>query len=160
MWVSLRRSAAGGRPSDTLKNIVAVARATPPPQLDQWILRMFWSLVMCMKEGRWRYRPAMSPPKNTGVEANAELAANITSRPASGETNLLTAAEPTRTTAHRQERAPVFRVGPRARSLRFDRRASHRGEVAMFVSIRTYRVGKGSIDDVMRRVDRDLADAF
>lgn len=30
----------------------------------------------------------------------------------------------------------------------------------MFVSIRTYRVGKGSIDDVMRRVDRDLADAF
>jgi hypothetical protein len=30
----------------------------------------------------------------------------------------------------------------------------------MFVSIRTYRVGKGSIDDVMHRVDRDLADAF
>jgi len=30
----------------------------------------------------------------------------------------------------------------------------------MFVSIRTYRVGTGSIDDVMHRVDRDLADAF
>jgi heme-degrading monooxygenase HmoA len=30
----------------------------------------------------------------------------------------------------------------------------------MFVSIRTYRVGKGSIDDVLHRVDRDLADAF
>jgi len=30
----------------------------------------------------------------------------------------------------------------------------------MFVSIRTYRIGKGSIDDVMHRVDRDLADAF
>ncbi len=30
----------------------------------------------------------------------------------------------------------------------------------MFVSIRTYRLGKGSIDDVMHRVDRDLADAF
>jgi quinol monooxygenase YgiN len=30
----------------------------------------------------------------------------------------------------------------------------------MFVSIRTYRIGKGSIDEVMHRVDRDLADAF
>ena len=30
----------------------------------------------------------------------------------------------------------------------------------MFVSIRTYRVGKGSIDEAMHRVDRDLADAF
>jgi hypothetical protein len=30
----------------------------------------------------------------------------------------------------------------------------------MFVSIRTYRVGKGSIDELMHRVDRDLADAF
>lgn len=30
----------------------------------------------------------------------------------------------------------------------------------MVVSIRTYRIGKGSIDDVMHRVDRDLADAF
>jgi quinol monooxygenase YgiN len=30
----------------------------------------------------------------------------------------------------------------------------------MHVSIRTYRVGRGSIDDVMHRVDRDLADAF
>ena len=30
----------------------------------------------------------------------------------------------------------------------------------MFVSIRTYRVGKGSMDDVMHRVDRDLAEAF
>jgi heme-degrading monooxygenase HmoA len=30
----------------------------------------------------------------------------------------------------------------------------------MFVSIRTYRVGKGSIDDLMHRVDRDLAEAF
>ena len=30
----------------------------------------------------------------------------------------------------------------------------------MYVSIRTYRVGKGSIDDVMHRVDRDLAEAF
>jgi hypothetical protein len=30
----------------------------------------------------------------------------------------------------------------------------------MYVSIRTYRVGKGSIDELMHRVDRDLADAF
>jgi hypothetical protein len=30
----------------------------------------------------------------------------------------------------------------------------------MFVSIRTYRIGKGSVEDVMHRVDRDLADAF
>jgi quinol monooxygenase YgiN len=30
----------------------------------------------------------------------------------------------------------------------------------MYVSIRTYRVGKGSIDDLMHRVDRDLAEAF
>lgn len=30
----------------------------------------------------------------------------------------------------------------------------------MFVSIRTYRIGQGSVEDVMRRVDRDLADAF
>jgi quinol monooxygenase YgiN len=30
----------------------------------------------------------------------------------------------------------------------------------MYMSIRTYRVGKGSITDVMHRVDRDLADAF
>ena len=30
----------------------------------------------------------------------------------------------------------------------------------MFVSIRTYRVGNGSIDEVMHRVDHDLADAF
>jgi len=30
----------------------------------------------------------------------------------------------------------------------------------MYISIRTYRVGKGSIDDVMHRVDRDLAEAF
>jgi quinol monooxygenase YgiN len=30
----------------------------------------------------------------------------------------------------------------------------------MFVSIRTYRVGSGSMDEVMHRVDRDLADAF
>ncbi len=30
----------------------------------------------------------------------------------------------------------------------------------MFVSIRTYRIGRGTIDDVMHRVDRDLADAF
>jgi hypothetical protein len=30
----------------------------------------------------------------------------------------------------------------------------------MYVSIRTYRVGKGSIDALMHRVDRDLADAF
>jgi hypothetical protein len=30
----------------------------------------------------------------------------------------------------------------------------------MFVSVRTYRVGKGSIDELMHRVDRDLADAF
>ena len=30
----------------------------------------------------------------------------------------------------------------------------------MFVSIRTYRIGKGSIDEVMHRVDRELADAF
>jgi hypothetical protein len=30
----------------------------------------------------------------------------------------------------------------------------------MYVSIRTYRVGKGSLDDLMHRVDRDLADAF
>ena len=28
------------------------------------------------------------------------------------------------------------------------------------MSIRTYRVGKGSIDDVMHRVDRDLAESF
>jgi hypothetical protein len=30
----------------------------------------------------------------------------------------------------------------------------------MYVSIRTYRVGQGSIDELMHRVDRDLADAF
>ena len=30
----------------------------------------------------------------------------------------------------------------------------------MYVSIRTYRVGNGSIDVLMHRVDRDLADAF
>ena len=30
----------------------------------------------------------------------------------------------------------------------------------MFVSIRTYRIGKGSIDELMHRVDRELADAF
>ena len=30
----------------------------------------------------------------------------------------------------------------------------------MHVSIRTYRVGRGSMDDLMHRVDRDLADAF
>ena len=30
----------------------------------------------------------------------------------------------------------------------------------MYVSIRTYRFGKGSIDELMHRVDRDLADAF
>jgi quinol monooxygenase YgiN len=33
-------------------------------------------------------------------------------------------------------------------------------EVVMFVSIRTYRVGTGSIEAVMHRVDRELADAF
>jgi hypothetical protein len=30
----------------------------------------------------------------------------------------------------------------------------------MYVSIRTYRFGEGSVDDLMHRVDRDLADAF
>ena len=30
----------------------------------------------------------------------------------------------------------------------------------MYVSIRTYRVGQGSINDLMHRVDRDLAEAF
>ena len=30
----------------------------------------------------------------------------------------------------------------------------------MFVSIRTYRVGHGSIDDLMHLVDRDMAEAF
>ena len=30
----------------------------------------------------------------------------------------------------------------------------------MYVSIRTYRVNAGSIDDLMHRVDRDLAEAF
>jgi quinol monooxygenase YgiN len=30
----------------------------------------------------------------------------------------------------------------------------------MYVSIRTYRVGSGSIDDLMHRVDRDMAEAF
>ena len=30
----------------------------------------------------------------------------------------------------------------------------------MFASIRTYRVGTGSIDEALHRVDRDLADAF
>src|SRR3954468_152086 len=30
----------------------------------------------------------------------------------------------------------------------------------MYVSIRTYRVGAGAIDDLMHRVDRDLAEAF
>jgi hypothetical protein len=30
----------------------------------------------------------------------------------------------------------------------------------MYVSIRTYRVGAGSIDELMHRVDRDIADAF
>jgi quinol monooxygenase YgiN len=30
----------------------------------------------------------------------------------------------------------------------------------MFASIRTYRIGRGSVDEVMHRVDRELADAF
>jgi hypothetical protein len=30
----------------------------------------------------------------------------------------------------------------------------------MFASIRTYRIGTGPIEDVLHRVDRDLADAF
>jgi len=30
----------------------------------------------------------------------------------------------------------------------------------MYVSIRTYRVGAGAIEDLMHRVDRDLAEAF
>jgi quinol monooxygenase YgiN len=30
----------------------------------------------------------------------------------------------------------------------------------MYVSIRTYRVGRGSIEDLTHRVDRDLAEAF
>ncbi len=30
----------------------------------------------------------------------------------------------------------------------------------MFASIRTYRIGRGSVDEVMHRVDHDLADAF
>jgi hypothetical protein len=30
----------------------------------------------------------------------------------------------------------------------------------MYMSIRTYRVGQGSIEDLMHRVDRDLAEAF
>jgi quinol monooxygenase YgiN len=30
----------------------------------------------------------------------------------------------------------------------------------MFASIRTYRIGNGSVDEVLHRVDRDLADAF
>jgi hypothetical protein len=30
----------------------------------------------------------------------------------------------------------------------------------MYMTIRTYRFGKGSIDDLMHRVDRDLAEAF
>ena len=30
----------------------------------------------------------------------------------------------------------------------------------MYASIRTYRVGKGSIDDLTHRVDRDLAESF
>jgi quinol monooxygenase YgiN len=30
----------------------------------------------------------------------------------------------------------------------------------MFASIRTYRIGNGSADEVLHRVDRDLADAF
>ena len=30
----------------------------------------------------------------------------------------------------------------------------------MYVSIRTYRVGQGSVPDLMHRVDRDLAEAF
>jgi heme-degrading monooxygenase HmoA len=30
----------------------------------------------------------------------------------------------------------------------------------VFASIRTYRVRKGSIDDLMHRVDRDMAEAF
>ena|SRR5947209_14130854 len=30
----------------------------------------------------------------------------------------------------------------------------------MYVSIRTYRVGRGSVPDLMHRVDRDLAEAF
>lgn len=30
----------------------------------------------------------------------------------------------------------------------------------MHASIRTYRIGRGSMDDLMHRVDRDLADAF
>src|SRR5207253_3674010 len=33
-------------------------------------------------------------------------------------------------------------------------------EVEMFASIRTYRIKTGSLDDVLHRVDRDLADAF
>jgi hypothetical protein len=30
----------------------------------------------------------------------------------------------------------------------------------MFASIRTYRIQRGSVEEVMHRVDRDLADAF
>ena len=30
----------------------------------------------------------------------------------------------------------------------------------MYMSIRTYRVGKGSLDEAMHRVDRDLAESF
>jgi heme-degrading monooxygenase HmoA len=33
-------------------------------------------------------------------------------------------------------------------------------EVDMFASIRTYRIKTGSADEVLHRVDRDLADAF
>ena len=30
----------------------------------------------------------------------------------------------------------------------------------MYLSIRTYRVGRGSIDELMHRVDRDMAESF
>src|SRR3954451_12011040 len=34
------------------------------------------------------------------------------------------------------------------------------GETRMYASLRTYRIGSGSVDAVMRRVDRDFAEAL
>ena len=34
------------------------------------------------------------------------------------------------------------------------------GRTGMYASLRTYRIGSGSVDAVMRRVDRDFAEAL
>jgi hypothetical protein len=49
---------------------------------------------------------------------------------------------------------------PELASAATGRAAEERKEQLMFVTMRTYRVGSGSIDALMHRVDRDLAEAF